>query len=56
MAQVQKADQSLNGVKCSVDSCYFNDQKECCMASEIKIAYHAKTSDRKTDCSTFTLK
>ncbi|MDR1616128.1 MAG: DUF1540 domain-containing protein [Syntrophomonadaceae bacterium] len=51
-----KSNHSLDGVKCAVNTCYYNAD-QCCTASEIMIQPHNTLSDKQeTDCSTFILK
>lgn len=48
----QKTDYPIEGVKCTVDQCYYNTKDGGCSASMIEVE-NAKGS-AKTDCHTFT--
>lgn len=50
---VKKTTDALGGVKCVVDSCYYNTQTGGCTASSIEVAPKNASSYEETDCVTF---
>ena len=51
--RIEKGDSAISRVKCVVNSCYYNDQKNNCLADSIEIQPpNAKDIDT-TDCATF---
>lgn len=51
--RVEKGKQSLDGVRCVVDSCYYWGNGDNCMASQIEIEPRNAGNSEDTDCSTF---
>jgi hypothetical protein len=51
--QADKKNQSLSGVKCVVNSCYYNESGSYCHADKIEIQSPSARSTQDTDCSTF---
>ena len=51
--RVQKAGDSINRVKCSVDSCEYNQFGEQCIAESIEIQPPGARDTQTTDCATF---
>ncbi|MDH7479234.1 MAG: DUF1540 domain-containing protein [Syntrophomonadaceae bacterium] len=51
--QAKKASSSIGRVKCVVNSCYYNDQKNHCLAEEIEIQPPNARDIETTDCATF---
>lgn len=51
--RVQKTNQPLAGVKCTVDSCYYNSAGNLCNAAKIEIQPPGAVNTEETDCVTF---
>ena len=43
---------TINGVRCEVSNCHYNEQKACA-AKEIKVGPHFASSSCDTVCATF---
>ena len=43
----------IQGVKCEVTNCMYNDKKQYCTAKEIKVGPQFASSSADTICSTF---
>jgi hypothetical protein len=54
--QGDKSNQHLSGVKCAVNSCYYNENGGYCLANKIEIQSPNARNIKDTDCVTFTLK
>ena len=50
--QADKTNQHLSGVKCVVNSCYYNENGDRCHADKIEIQSPG-AKHRDTDCATF---
>jgi hypothetical protein len=51
--QAEKSSSAISRVKCVVNSCYYNDQKNSCMADTIEIQPPNALNTDTTDCATF---
>lgn len=51
----QKTDYPIEGVKCTVEQCYYNTNDGGCTASAIEVGGLGK-SEKETDCKTFSKK
>lgn len=52
--RVEKRDhQHLSGVKCIVNTCYYNAGGNYCSAAKIEIQPNNANSTEETDCATF---
>jgi len=50
---VQKMDHPNDGIKCSVDTCYYYMNGDFCSAPRIHVGPHGASSSDQTDCNTF---
>lgn len=51
--KADKTENPLNGVKCIVNTCAYNEDGHHCTASSIEIQPRNATSTEETDCATF---
>jgi len=51
--RVSKMDRPNEGVKCSVNTCYYYMQGDHCAASQIQVEPRDSVSSEQTDCATF---
>ncbi|NMA66534.1 MAG: DUF1540 domain-containing protein [Clostridiaceae bacterium] len=51
--RVPYKDQPLSGVKCTVNSCYYNSHGNYCNAAKIEIQPPEAAKTEETDCATF---
>jgi len=51
-----KNNETLNGVKCMVETCKFNTYNGGCTASEIKVQPSVTLGQEEPDCATFKLR
>jgi len=51
--RVPRKNEPLAGVKCTVDSCYYNRQGQYCNATKIEIQPPGAVDTKETDCATF---
>lgn len=52
--KVEKKNQHLTGVRCIVNSCYYNADGSYCNAARIEIQPPNASNTQDTDCATFT--
>ncbi len=50
----EKTGKALCGIKCSVDSCYYNNCDGCCTAKSIDVNVKNSNGNRSADCTTYT--
>lgn len=48
-----KTNEPLQGVKCSVGDCEYNNENNQCIASQIEVSPKGAKDTEDTDCSTF---
>lgn len=51
--KVSKSDSAIGRVKCVVNSCYYNDMNNHCLADAIEIQPPEARDIETTDCATF---
>jgi hypothetical protein len=49
----QKMDHPNDGIKCSVDTCYYYMNGDFCSARKIQVGPHGAANAEQTDCNTF---
>ena len=54
--RVPYKEQPLPGVKCTVNSCYYNSPGNYCNAAKIEIQSPGAANTEETDCATFVMK
>jgi len=52
--KVEKKNQHLAGIRCIVNSCYYNAEGSYCNAARIEIQPPNASNTQDTDCATFT--
>ena len=52
--KVEKKNQHLAGIRCIVNSCYYNSEGSYCNAAKIEIQPPNASNTQDTDCATFT--
>ncbi|MBS4021060.1 MAG: DUF1540 domain-containing protein [Dethiobacter sp.] len=52
-SRAQRQEDSITRVKCVVDTCEFNDERNHCLASSIEIQPPNASDTEETDCATF---
>lgn len=53
MEQKNNCCRHIQGVKCDVENCYYNDCRTHCTANEIAVGPHGADSSAQTLCATF---
>lgn len=51
--RVPKGSSPIKRVKCVVETCFFNDNGEHCLAAAIEIQIPKARNTQETDCATF---
>ena len=51
--QANKMDKPNEGIKCSVNTCYYYMSGDHCCAQQIQVEPRNSTSSEQTDCATF---
>ncbi|RKD31558.1 DUF1540 domain-containing protein [Thermohalobacter berrensis] len=51
--RIEKSNNSINRVKCCVNSCYYYGEGDHCLASKIEIQPPNAQNTQETDCATF---
>lgn len=51
--RVSKGNGPIEGVKCVVETCFFNSKGKHCLASAIEIQNPEAKNTQETDCATF---
>lgn len=52
----KKMDHPNQGIKCSVNTCYYYMNGDFCSAERIQVEHRDATSMEQTDCATFQMK
>lgn len=53
MSQISRLSSPISRVKCVVNSCYFYEQGDMCMAEKIEVKPPNSSTTEDTDCNTF---
>lgn len=53
MEKVSRASEPISRVRCVVDSCYFYQSGDKCIAESIEVKPPNSSSTEETDCNTF---
>jgi len=51
--KVSRVSEPINRVKCVVDSCYYYQSGDMCVAEKIEVKPPNSSSTEETDCNTF---
>lgn len=53
MSRISRTSDPISRVKCIVDSCYYYQSEDQCMAEKIEVKPPNSSTSEETDCNTF---